>query len=120
MEATKSPAMESTEAAAAVSAAMKSAEPATERRRVIGSNGEADDDRRAGQQHARQVLPVPNSAGHRRSPDYLGFALATAGKNGIFSVPGGRSGVNTGSAILGAKFQSVKVAVNCGWPGCVL
>ena len=87
MEATKSPAMESTEAAAAVSAAMKSAEPATERRRVIGSNGEADDDRRAGQQHARQVLPVPNPLVIDVLPTTWGSRLQRLARTGSFPFP---------------------------------
>src|ERR1700722_3880987 len=113
MESTKPSSMEPAEDAAA--------EAATERRRAVGSNGDAGDNRRAGQQHASQFLSVRISVGHRHSPDgYLVLVAATAGRNGIFSVPGGSSGVKIGSAILGAKFQSVKIAANCGWPGCVL
>jgi len=47
------------------------------------------------------------------------FAAATVA-NGIFCVPGGSSGVNTGSAMRGAKSQSLKTAVNCGCAGWFL
>jgi hypothetical protein len=47
------------------------------------------------------------------------FAAATVA-NGIFSVPGGSSGVNTASSIRGAKSQSLNTAVNCGCEGWFL
>ena len=45
---------------------------------------------------------------------------AALSRTGSSSVPGGTSGANTGSAMRGAKSQSVKTAVNCGCAGCVL
>ena len=38
-------------------------------------------------------------------------------RTGSSRVPGGKSGVNTGSAMRGAKSQSLKTAVNCGCAG---
>jgi hypothetical protein len=47
------------------------------------------------------------------------FAAATFA-NGIFSVPGGSSGMNTAWSMRGMKSQSLKTAVNCGCEGWFL
>jgi hypothetical protein len=100
----KTPAVEAAETAAVETAkaaveapepTVKATEAAAERDGAVGPDHDAQGDRRC-------------------------YFAAVIVANGIFSTPAGNSGVNTGSAMRGAKSQSLKTAENCGWDGCVL
>src|SRR5271165_2755599 len=118
VEAAESAAVKATEPTPVETAAMETTEAATECRRVFHAGGDARDDRRGRHQCAGPPLAADETLYHRCPPN--GYLLAATVWNGTLTVPCGNSGVNTGSAIRGAKSQSVKTAENCGCPGHVL
>jgi hypothetical protein len=122
VEASKSaasePAKSATESAAEAS---KSATEPAPRHSAVNTDGKASSRDSRPQKHETRLGTARNSRGHLAfSVLHFGLAVAVTGANAIFSVPGGSCGLNTESAIRGAKFQSVKTALNCGCEGWFL
>ena len=96
----------------------KFAEATPERRRVVDADCETYRHRDTRQHNTGQFLRVRQVIDHRYPPGC--YLAADTVLNGIFCVPAGNAGVNTGAAIRGEKAQSVNTALNCGCAGCVL